>query len=501
MMAQGLTKLLQGIEAVETFGDFQTEIDSLCYDSRQVAPGSLFFALPGVQADGHDFVSAAIDKGARAVVMQRPQELPDSVAGILVADPRRAMGLIARNFYDDPLQGLPLVGITGTNGKTTVSYLVEAILKQAGLRPAVLGTVAYRFEAQRVTAEHTTPESVDLYRLFRKFRDAGCNAVVMEVSSHALAQQRVSGLEFSVAVLTNLTPEHLDYHRDMESYFAAKRRLFNGPGQAVVNIDDPFGIRLARELGEVITVSALQQATIAASQVRLSLDGISANLSYGGTSCELHSPLLGQFNLQNLLCAAGAGLGLGLDAATVMAGLEKADRVPGRLEAVPNSFGCQILVDYAHTGDALEKALTALQGVEPKRILTLFGCGGDRDRGKRPVMGEIAARASDLVIVTSDNPRTESPAAILADIRPGVERVYPQELNRKQATAPGARGFVVVEDRRAAIEFVVSLLQTGDVLLVAGKGHEDYQILGREKIHFDDREELARAITLREQVA
>jgi len=501
MMVQSLSRLLQGIESVETFGDLQAEIGCLCYDSRQVVSGSLFFALPGEQADGHAFIADAIDKGARAVVMQRRLSLPGSVAGIVVDDPRRAMGLMARNFYGDPTQGLPLVGITGTNGKTTVSYLVESILRLAGLRPAVIGTVAYRFEGINLAAPHTTPESVELYRTLREFRDAGCNAVVMEVSSHALEQRRVAGLEFDVAVLTNLTPEHLDYHRDMESYFAAKRRLFNGPGKAVVNIDDPFGIRLARELGEVISVSALQQATIAASQVELSLAGIVASLEFGNKACRLCSPLLGQFNLQNLLCAAGAGFGLGLDSATVVAGLEKADRVPGRLEAVPNSFGCQVLVDYAHTGDALEKALIALQGLQPQRLLTLFGCGGDRDRGKRPVMGEIAARYSDLVVVTSDNPRTESPAAILAEIRPGVERIYPAELSRKQATGGTVRGYVVIEDRRTAIEFAVSLLRAGDVLLVAGKGHEDYQILGREKIHFDDREELARAITLREQAA
>jgi UDP-N-acetylmuramoyl-L-alanyl-D-glutamate--2,6-diaminopimelate ligase len=494
-----LTRLLHGIKPVRTFGNLQLEIRQLCYDSRQVIPGSLFFALPGWQADGHQFIDDALSRGACGVVMQHEVPLPDAVAGIVVDDPRQAMGLMAKTFYADPTAGMALVGITGTNGKTTVTYLVESILKEAGLRPAVIGTVAYRFAQQVLAAPHTTPESVDLYRILQQFREAGCNAVVMEVSSHALEQHRVAGLEFDVAVLTNLTPEHLDYHRDMDTYFAAKRRLFNGPGKAVVNIDDPFGIKLARELGEAITVSALQQSTISASAVELSLDGISATLNLAGVPCQLRSALLGQFNLQNLLCAAGVGVGLGLTGEVIVKGLARAERVPGRLEAVPNRIGCRILVDYAHTGDALEKALGALQNLNPSRLLALFGCGGDRDRSKRPVMGEVAARYSDLVIVTSDNPRTEDPAAIIAEIRPGVQQVFARELSRKQASAEEARGFVVIEDRREAIEFAVSLLRAGDVLLVAGKGHEDYQILGREKIHFDDREELARAISLREQ--
>lgn len=496
-MMMRLNSLLQGIETVATFGDLQVEIGSLCYDSRQATRGSLFFALPGVQTDGHQYITEALERGASGVVMGRAAELPEGVAGVVASDPRAAMGLIARRFHKDPTRGLPLVGITGTNGKTTVSYLVEAILRQAGLRPAVLGTVAYRFEDLSLAAPHTTPESVDLYRILAQFREAGCNAVVMEVSSHALDQQRVAGLEFDVAVLTNLTPEHLDYHRDMDSYFAAKRRLFTKRSRAVVNLDDPFGIRLARELGEVIGVSALQQAKVAARDAVLSLSGIDATLVYEDQRLPLRSALLGQFNLQNLLCAAGVGLALGLDGRKVVAGLEQATRVPGRLEAVANQLDCRILVDYAHTGDALEKALQALQGLQPERLLTLFGCGGDRDRTKRPVMGEVAARYSDLVIVTSDNPRSEDPQAIIADIRPGLDQAESRELSCEQATEPTARGFVVIPDRRTALEFAVSLLRAGDVLLVAGKGHEDYQILGRTRIHFDDREELARALTLR----
>lgn len=490
--------LLEGIETLETFGDLQVEIGGLCYDSRQVTRGSLFFALPGAQTDGHEYIAEALERGAGGVVTGRTVGLPEGVAGVVVADPRYVMGLMARTFHGDPTRGIPLVGITGTNGKTTVSYLVESVLRQAGLRPAVLGTVAYRFEDLSLAAPHTTPESVDLYRILAEFRAAGCNAVVMEVSSHALDQQRVAGLEFEVAVLTNLTPEHLDYHRDMDSYFAAKRRLFAGRSKAVVNLDDPFGIRLARELGEVIGVSALQRAKVAASDAELSLNGIRATLAYDEQRLPLRSPLLGQFNLQNLLCAAGVGLALDLDGQLVVAGLEQAARVPGRLEAVANRLDCRILVDYAHTGDALEKALQALQALQPERLLTLFGCGGDRDRAKRPVMGEVAARYSDLVIITSDNPRSEDPQAIIADIRPGLQQADDQELSPEQAADPAARGFVVIVDRRAALEFAVSLLRAGDVLLVAGKGHEDYQILGREKIHFDDREELARALTLRE---
>jgi len=499
-----LAALTAAIPAAEIAGNLAQEITGLFYDSRAVIPGGLFFALPGVQVDGHDFIGAAVDKGAVAVVMERPCPLPDGVAGILVGDARQAMGMMASRYFGEPTAGMTVVGVTGTNGKTTVTYLIEALLQDAGKHPAVVGTVAYRCGDLQLPAPHTTPESVDLFRVLAEFREAGCDALVMEVSSHALMQQRIAGVRVDVGVFTNLTPEHLDYHRDMDGYYAAKRRLFCSDdawcaSRAVINLDDPYGAQLTRDLKHSVTCSTRQEATLQVLESSLTLDGIRARVMTPQGELALQSPLLGRFNLQNLLCAAGVGVALGMPLELIAKALARARRVPGRLEAVPNRFGAQLLVDYAHTGDALEKALQALRDLQPRRLVTVFGCGGDRDRSKRPVMGEVAGRYSELAIATSDNPRTEEPLAILADIRPGLEKVC-SELDREHLSRT-QRGFLVIPDRREAIAFAVSLLEAGDVLLVAGKGHEDYQIIGREKFHFDDREELRSAVQQREQVA
>lgn len=497
-----LAALIAAIPVQNLTGGLDLEITGLHYDSRTVEAGGLFFALPGLQADGHDFIGAAVAAGAIAVVMERPCELPAGVTGIQVADARQAMGLMARGFFGDPAAEMTVVGVTGTNGKTTVTYLVESLFRAVGKQPGIVGTVAYRCGALELPAPHTTPEAVDLYRALAEFRQAGCDALVMEISSHALAQHRIAGLRVDVGVFTNLTPEHLDYHRDMEGYFAAKQRLFCSDDawcarRAVINLDDPYGARLAEGLSGVIGCSGSGEATLQVLESELSLAGIRARIDTPRGELQLTSPLLGRFNLQNLLCAAGVGLALELPLELIATALAGAERVPGRLEGVENRLGAQILVDYAHTGDALEKALQALRDLRPRRLITVFGCGGDRDRTKRPVMGEVAARFSELAIVTSDNPRTEEPLAILEDIRPGLEKVY-GELDRSRMTGED-RGFLVIPDRREAIEFAVGLLQADDVLLVAGKGHEDYQILGRQKIHFDDREELRRAVAARER--
>jgi UDP-N-acetylmuramoyl-L-alanyl-D-glutamate--2,6-diaminopimelate ligase len=478
------------------------EISGLFYDSRLVKPGGLFFALRGERADGHDFIDQAVAAGAVAVLMERECPLPPGISGYLARDGRRAMAVAAAVFYGDPTADMLAFGITGTNGKTTVTYLLESVLRAEGRRPAVLGTVNYRFGDVVLPSEHTTPESVDLLRTLAEFRRLGADSLVMEVSSHALAQRRVDGVRFDVGIFTNLTPEHLDFHGDMESYFAEKRRLFElvsqNRGISVVNIDDPYGKRLAAEIGSVVTCGLGGEAAVRATASSLSLKGIAAQVETPGGEFALRSRLLGDYNLHNLLCAAGAAWAAGLPLSSVADGLGGASAVPGRLERIDNELGALLLVDYAHTGDALEKVLTTLVDLKPRRLITVFGCGGDRDRRKRPIMGEIAARLSDLAIVVSDNPRTEDPLAIIDEVCSGVAKVHHRQWSREEAVKSEGRGFVVIPDRREAINFAVSLLQKDDLLLVAGKGHEDYQIIGREKFHFDDREELRRALERRE---
>ena len=502
-----LAELLGCLPAVQVIGDSDIEITGLHYDSRQVAPGGLFFGLRGVKSDGCSFVASAVERGARAIV----SELPCAVAGatlVQVPNARLAMSLMAARFYGAPTAGLPVVGITGTNGKTTSSYLVEGIMERAGIPSAVLGTISYRFGETTLPAPNTTPESVDLQRTLRELVDLGALGVVMEVSSHALEQRRVDGCLFDVAVFTNLTRDHLDYHLDMESYFASKLRLFTellAPSlgkplrRAVVNLDDPYGVRIARETSAPLLTYALGgEADLTVAQVDFSVHGIRCRLNTPRGELLLASDLLGRFNLYNILAAVGAGLALGLSDAAIREGIEGHKKVPGRLERVENDQGITVLVDYAHTGDALENVLSTVGELKTARIITIFGCGGDRDQGKRPVMGEIAARYSDLAVITSDNPRTEDPRPILAQVRAGIVDPSLREYSA-QELAQGFRekGFVTIESRREAIRVALLAAGPGDIVLLAGKGHEDYQIVGTEKFHFDDREEAAAALKLR----
>ncbi len=482
-------------------GPADLDVTGLAYDSRQVAPGHVFFALRGAAADGHRFVPEALARGARTIVSEEELPLPPEIAGVVVDDSRLALALAAAAYYGDPTATIPVIGVTGTNGKTTITYLLEAILRAAGKQPMVIGTVNYRCGSDCRPASHTTPESLDLLRLIAEFRKSGADALIMEVSSHALVQHRVDGIRFKVGVFTNLTPEHLDFHGDMENYFAGKARLFTdllpaAGGGAVVNIDDPFGARLAARLSGPLLRCSVASAAAEVHPLALAIDrsGIRSRLVTPWGELVLKSSLLGPFNAQNLVCAAAAGLALGLDPGVVAAGIADCRQVPGRLEPVANDRGALVLVDYAHTGDALDKVLSAVQQLQPRRLLVVFGCGGDRDRSKRPIMGEVAGRHADLVILTSDNPRTEDPLAIIAEIRPGLERTSPRELTPEAALAPEARGFVTIPNRREALDFAAALLGRDDLLLVAGKGHEDYQIIGRERFHFDDREELRRAL-------
>jgi UDP-N-acetylmuramoyl-L-alanyl-D-glutamate--2,6-diaminopimelate ligase len=499
-----LVDLLKTIRPQALHGNTQLEIRGICFDSRRVQPGGLFCALRGEAADGHRYIDEAVQAGAAAVVLEDDAYAPAGVTWIRVTDARLAMSLLAAAFHGNPTGSIPLIGITGTNGKTTTTYLVEAILEEAGLPAAVLGTVSYRFREWSIPAPHTTPESAELQRVLREFADRGAKSVVMEVSSHALDQRRVDGCSFDVGVFTNLTRDHLDYHRDMDSYLASKRRLFSellaaDDGKprrsAVVNCDDPYGEAIASAaVCPVITYGLADRAMVTLRGVDFSVAGISGLLVTPVGELPLTSSLVGRFNLYNILAAAGAAVAMGIPLAAIGGGIARHKKVPGRMERVDNGRGVGLLVDYAHTGDALENVLVTLKEIATGRIITVFGCGGDRDRGKRPVMGEIAGRLSDLAIVTSDNPRTEEPHAIMAEIREGMLPLGIREYEVKElAEGFPTRGFVLVESRRQAIRLATGLAGPGDIVLLAGKGHEDYQIIGREKFHFDDREEAAAA--------
>jgi UDP-N-acetylmuramoyl-L-alanyl-D-glutamate--2,6-diaminopimelate ligase len=495
-----LAELLTAITPEAITGTVDVEIAAIAYDSRHVPAGSLFCALRGSSVDGHRFIPQALAAGAVAFLVEDAAAVPAGVPCITVTDARLAMARLAAAFYGEPTAAVPLVGITGTNGKTTTTYLVEGIMEAAGIPTAVLGTISYRFRDRTIPAPHTTPESVDLQRTLRELVDAGAGGVVMEVSSHALDQHRVDGCRFRAGIFTNLTRDHLDYHGDMETYLQSKLRLFtellpHAGGVGAVNLDDSYGPRVAGATAcPVIGYGLATGAQVTARDVVFSVDGIAATIVTPAGEFPLRSPLMGRFNLANILAAVAAGIALDLPLAAIAAGIAGHRRVPGRLERVENDQGVALLVDYAHTGDALENVLATLSEIRAGRIITVFGCGGDRDAGKRPVMGEIAARYSDLAVVTSDNPRTEDPLAIVAQIRAGILPLGLREYTADElADDLPEKGFVVVPDRRTAIRLAVRLALPGDIVLLAGKGHEDYQIIGTTKHHFDDREEAGAA--------
>ncbi|KIE43402.1 UDP-N-acetylmuramoyl-L-alanyl-D-glutamate--2,6-diaminopimelate ligase [Geobacter anodireducens] len=499
-----LEDLARVVDPIAVRGDLTREINGLYCDSRQVRSGGLFFALKGVASDGHDFIAAARERGAVAVVLEDEARAPGEMEWIRVRDARLAMSRMAALFYGQPTDGVPVVGITGTNGKTTTTYLVEAIMARAGIPAAVFGTISYRFGSKLVPAPHTTPESVELQATIRDLVDEGAKAVVMEVSSHALEQRRVDGCRFDVAVFTNLTRDHLDYHRDMESYFGSKARLFTelvAPDgikprrTAAINGDDSYGARLIESsAAPVVSYGLAADAAVRAENVVFSVDGIAGTLVTPLGTAPFHSHLLGRFNLYNILAAVAAGVGLGLPLDAILGGIEDDVRVPGRLERVPNERGLTVLVDYAHTGDALENVLKTVSELTTGRIITVFGCGGDRDRGKRPVMAEISGRYSHLTIVTSDNPRTEEPRAIIEEVLTGVRPMGLREYDARELGRGFVdKGFTSLVSRRDAIRLAATVAAAGDIVLLAGKGHEDYQIIGTEKFHFDDREEAAAA--------
>jgi UDP-N-acetylmuramoyl-L-alanyl-D-glutamate--2,6-diaminopimelate ligase len=466
------------------------EITRVTQDSREAGPETLFFAIEGVTRDGHGFVADVLARGnAPAAVVRRGHPKVAALAAdgalaprlIEVDDPRVALGETASRFYDEPSSHMLVCGITGTNGKTTSTYLLEAILEEWGRKPAVIGTVENRFERHRFPSTHTTPDGVTLQRMLAEFRKLGADAIAMEVSSHALEQRRVAGMKFAAALFTNLTQDHLDYHGTLEAYFDSKTLLFTDypVGARAVHADDPYGQQLIeiceRREFDVITFGRAN-CSVNYGALRISAAGIEGELTLDHPGAPerlaIRSPLLGAFNAQNISGAVAVALGLGIPPAKIASALTRASQVPGRMESVPNAKGLTVVVDYAHTPDALEKALATLRPLAKGRLLCVFGCGGDRDPAKRPIMAAAAERLADAVIATSDNPRTEDPERILDDVFRGF-----------RDPAKPAR----VTDRRAAIARAIGLLSPGDVLLIAGKGHEDYQIVGERKLPFDDR--------------
>ncbi|OFV88055.1 MAG: UDP-N-acetylmuramoyl-L-alanyl-D-glutamate--2,6-diaminopimelate ligase [Acidobacteria bacterium RBG_16_70_10] len=473
-----LGELVTGLSGARLEADPALEVSEVTHDSRRCGPGALFVAIRGLAVDGNAFVDGAREKGAVAVVSA--ERARPGIPWVQVADAREALAVLSATALGEPARSLELVGITGTNGKTTVSYLVDSVLRAAGESSGLVGTVEYRAGDRVAEAVRTTPESSDLQRLLRDIADAGCRHAVLEVSSHSLVLKRVHGLRFAVAVFTNLTRDHLDFHGDMESYFAAKRMLFERhlreDGLAIVNLDDDRGAEIARACrGRVWTYSLSQPADLVAEDLRLSLAGARFRARTPRGTLDVETPLVGRFNAENAMAALGAGLALGLPKDAVQRGIAALKGVPGRMERVSAGQDFTVLVDYAHTDDALKNLLETVRGLQPRRLITVFGCGGDRDRTKRPLMGAVAARLSDVVFVTSDNPRREPPEAIIEEIRRGIPPARAADTH-------------LVVDRREAIARALEMGREGVVIVIAGKGHETTQVLRDRAVPFDDRQ-------------
>ncbi len=480
------------------------DIGSIHYRSQDVKPGGLFVAIEGHRTDGNRYVDDAIGRGALAIVSRKP--LHGDVVTVEVENPRQALSGISAAFYRHPSDRLFVIGITGTNGKTTTAYLLESILSASGYRTGVIGTINYRYAGHTFANPVTTPESLDLHRILATMLAAGVSHVVLEVSSHAVDLKRVDHCRFDIGIFTNLTQDHLDYHHDMEAYWACKKKFFTellaaGPKKksaaAVINCDNPYGQELAGLLDiRTLSTGHGEQAAIRPRDARIDRTGICATITSPAGDIPINSALIGRHNLDNLLAAAGAGTLLGIPCETIGDACGKLACVPGRLERVTGASGRFVYVDYAHTPDALENVLTALRPLTKGRLICVFGCGGDRDRTKRPQMGQIAGALCDLAVITSDNPRTELPLAIIEEIRSGIRLTRSQELAPPVPNDAGARRprFIVIADRRQAIQTAVSVSRAEDTVLIAGKGHETYQIIGRETLPFDDREEALRAL-------
>jgi len=486
-----LSEVFQGVETTLSAGASTLEIGQVACDSRKVEPGALFFALHGTKADGNAFIQDAIKRGAIAIASeaQAPDTLPARVLWIKVREARKALAITAANFLGHPASALQLVAVTGTNGKTTTTLVVDAIVKASGAKTGLFGTIAYHTPLGDYPAPNTTPESVDLQGFFAEIRDAGGKYAVLEASSHSLAMDRLWGCHFQAAVFTNLTREHMDFHKTFEDYFAAKKRLFEGTGAgvpdvAVLNTDDEFGKRLSGLAKKSVTCGLESDADITTKKFQLTFDGLAFTAHTPNGKVHVESRLVGRINVYNLLAAIGAAQALGFSNEVIENGIRNLQSVSGRFQRIDLGQPFLVIVDYAHTDDALENLIRTARELNPKgRIITLFGCGGEKDRTKRPVMGEVTGRLSDLTILSSDNPRSEDPLKIISDIIVGLQKT--------------AGKYLIEPDREKAIGIAMDEARSGDIVLLTGKGHENYQILADRTFEFDDREMARRALRAR----
>jgi UDP-N-acetylmuramoyl-L-alanyl-D-glutamate--2,6-diaminopimelate ligase len=483
-----LNSLFEGVDASVPANAGELEIRQMACDSRKVRPRALFFALHGAKADGNAFIRDAVSRGAVAIASEdvRPATMPSSVAWIRVAHARKALAITAANFFGHPARALQLVAVTGTNGKTTTTSLIDSIIRASGAKTGLFGTIAYHTPLGDYPAPNTTPESVDLQGFLAEIRDAGGRYGVLEASSHSLAMDRLWGCHFAVAVFTNLTREHMDYHKTFEDYFAAKLRLFEGtgagaPDAAVLNADDEYGKRLAELVKNGVTYGLTSAAQLTAKKTQLTFSGVSFTAQTPNGKIDVESSLVGRINVYNILAAIGASQGMGLTNDVIANGIGNLKSVSGRFQPIDMGQPFLMVVDYAHTDDALENLIRTARELNPKgRIITLFGCGGEKDRTKRPVMGEVAGRLSDLTILSSDNPKSEDPLKIISDIVVGLQKTHGK--------------YMIEPDRGKAIGLAIDEARAGDILLLAGKGHENYQILADRTLEFDDREVARRAL-------
>jgi UDP-N-acetylmuramoyl-L-alanyl-D-glutamate--2,6-diaminopimelate ligase len=470
-----LSEVLRGIKYKLLDGNEDLEINKLEYDSRKIEANDVFVCVKGYQTDGHRYVDSAVEKGAVAIICQDQVAIKPGITYIKVEDTRKALAVAASNFYGSPKDKLKLIGVTGTNGKTTSTFMIKSILEAAGFKTAVIGTIANYIGGRKLETSRTTPESLELHKLFRDMVEEGVEYCVMEVSSHSLYLDRVYGLEFSQGIFTNLTQDHLDFHETFENYYKAKLILFENSQNSVINLDSEYGSRLLQDIkGRLTTYSAGKDADVRGSNLKLHSRGVTFDLGFKGVTRNISINIPGKYNVENALCSAAACLSEGISIDVVKQGLEDMLCVPGRCEIVNQGYnlGFDIIVDYAHTPDGLENILKTAREFTKGRLIVVFGCGGDRDKTKRPIMGRIGTDLSDIAIITSDNPRSEEPGTIIKDVIAGVRK----------------DNYIVVENRRDAIKKSIETAKAGDVIVIAGKGHEDYQILKTGKIHFDERE-------------
>jgi len=503
-----LSQLIKDIDIINFSADAIGDVSTLCYAADKCENGSMFVAVRGLAHDGHDFIADAVNRGARYIVHEKDISIPSEVIAIKVNNSRRALGVLAKNYFGNPSARLCLVGVTGTNGKTTTTYILESILAAAGCKCGVLGTVNYRYNNKTYPAPNTTPESYEMQKILRTMADEGVTHVIAEVSSHAIDLKRVDDCDFDLGVFTNLTHEHLDYHLTMENYFQAKKRFFAEvlpqskkvhPQKMIINGDDQWGKIILKDVAlPALTYGVEKNNAVRTVSYELSLSGIKAKIDLEGEDISISTPFVGKFNIYNILAAAAAAKALQVPLAVIKVGIENLSYVPGRLERINSSFGFTVLIDYAHKPDALKQVLQNLAEFKKKRIITVFGCGGNRDKGKRPLMGEAATFYSDLTIVTSDNPRLEDPLVIIAEIEKGIESNKIKKADFDNLSEHrDTHYYTVIPDRRKAIETAIMEAEPEDIVLIAGKGHEDYQILGTKKISFDDRIVAAQALELR----